>query len=181
LKLVAATSRDAGRCENAKENPMMSTRLAAVVLAASALGAAAPVQSAKIGVLGTGKPIRVNNVQLECTGVGEAEQNRAWLRQYTAMIEVVGGYGQYLANERITLRNRRGAKLLEARCDAPWMLLGLDPGRYTAVVDLSGVAAKKVRFDVVDSGLRKIVIRFPGKMAGREIDRNRHRDARTQS
>jgi len=114
------------------------------------------------------KPTTVNNVGLDCMGVGTRDREHSLARKYSVRVETVGGYGQYLANDDITLRNRRGEQLVDVRCDAPWLMIKLDPGRYGASVEVPGATPKDVWFAASAHGLRNVYVRFPGKMAGQE-------------
>ena len=114
------------------------------------------------------KPTTVNNVGLDCMGVGTRDREHSLARKYSVRLETIGGYGQYLANGDITLRDRRGDKLVDVKCNAPWLMIKLDPGRYGVSVEVPGATPRDVRFAASAHGLRNVYVRFPGKMAGQE-------------
>lgn len=140
------------------------------VLATSALAAlfAGPVQAAVNWALPLDRATDVNNIQFACTGVGGHERQEARWKDYSVKLETVGGYGQYLADEDITVKGRNGDPLLSVKCDAPWVLLRLKPGRYAATIVLPGAPPRQVDFTAPTGGQRDVIVRFPGAMAGRE-------------
>ena len=149
---------------------MTKSNRIAILLSASALslGVGAQAQANTVQSLTIDQPTRVNNIALKCTGVGLNDRKRAQPIGYSVKLEAVGGYGQYLANEDVTLRSGAGAKLLDVTCNAPLVMIKLDPGRYSADVQVPGAGVKDVRFAVSDHGVRDVYVRFPRKMAGRE-------------
>jgi hypothetical protein len=114
------------------------------------------------------KPTSINNIGLDCTGIGTDDREHSRVKNYSVRLETIGGYRQYLANEDITLRNRQGQQLLNVRCDAPWLMIKLDPGRYGASVEIPGAAPKNVWFAASERGLRNVYVHFPSKIDGQE-------------
>ncbi|HTQ13335.1 MAG TPA: hypothetical protein VMH86_05605 [Rhizomicrobium sp.] len=141
---------------------------ALVPLGAAAMPAAMPGTMTRT----TGLPIdRVayrNNVGFVCTGIGNADERSGRWSAYPVKLEAVGGYGQWLAGEHVTLTREDGTQVAQVRCDAPWVLMKLDSGRYRATVDVAGAPRKTVSFTVPASGQRDIVVRFRSKMRGEE-------------
>jgi len=147
---------------------MTKLKFIAALASASALSFAADAAVDTPQRLPIDKATSVNNIRLECTGIGTGDRDRSLANNFSVRLETVGGYGQYLANGDVTLRDRRGAQLLNVRCDAPWLMIKLDPGRYGASVALPGAAPRDVWFAASDRGLHDVFVRFPSKMAGRE-------------
>lgn len=107
----------------------------------------------------------VDGVRVACAGVGqESEANPRWTG-YPVKFEFVGGYGQYLAHERIAVRDRQG-RVVALRCHAPWVMMKLAPGRYRATATIAGGTTKHVRFTVPAHGERRIVLRYRDKTGG---------------
>lgn len=156
---------------------MTRSTILACVLTASAIALSLPVQAEAIRNLPLDQPATVNNVQLVCTGIGNGEEHNARWRNYPVKLQIVGGYGQYLAGEGVVVEGRGGAQLINVRCGAPWVLTRLAPGRYSAAIDMPGARPKNVFFTVSDTHQRDVIVRFPGKIAGREMRPSRVPDA----
>ena len=114
------------------------------------------------------KPTSIKNIGLDCMGVGSRDRERSLAKKYSVRLETVGGYGQYLANADITLKDRHDQPLFSVKCDAPWLMIKLDPGRYGASVVVPGAAPRNVWFAASANGLHNVYVRFPHKMAGQE-------------
>jgi hypothetical protein len=147
---------------------MTHMKFVAALASASLLSFAAQAAVNTPQTLPVDKPTTVNNIGLDCMGVGTRDRDRSLVKDYSVRLETVGGYGQYLASDDITLRNRHGQKLLNVTCDAPWLMIKLDPGRYDASVAVPGATPRDVWFAASDRGMHEVYVRFPGKMAGRE-------------
>ena len=113
---------------------MTHLKFVAALASASFLSFAAQAAVNTPETLPVDKPTTVNNIGLDCMGVSARDRDRSLVKSYSVRLETVGGYGQYLANDDITLRNRQGQQLLNVKCDAPWLMIKLDPGRYGASV-----------------------------------------------
>lgn len=137
--------------------------LVAGALALTGMGTAS---ADTVKTLTPGKITNVRGVEVNCTGIGEEERARAPQKRLPVKLEMVGGYGQYLAGETIMLANARGETLLQTRCDAPWLLMKLPAGHYTAQISLPGANAQSVAFNAPPKGERSIIVRFPALMAG---------------
>ena len=106
------------------------------------------------------RPTRVSGITTACTGIGQMEEsNRRW-QNYPVKLEAVNRHGQYLADEDVTLRGRNGDEILRVRCDAPWVLMRLQPGRYDAVVSVANARPKQIGFAVPRTGQRDVIVRF---------------------
>ena len=115
------------------------------------------------------RPTDVRGVRAACTGIGDREEREIRWNAYPLKLEVVGGYGQYLGDQNVTLVNHDGADVLHVSCDAPWLMMRLQPGRYTAVVRVRHATTKDVNFIVPREGQRDLIVRFPSLMTGQEI------------
>jgi len=156
-----------------EESKMKHSKSAMGMLTACSLtcALAMPAKGVSIDTLPIDRPMTVSNVEFACTGVGDREQHDARWDRYPVKLEAVGGYGQYLAGEEVTLGGADGAASIHVRCGAPWVLMRLAPGRYAATVGVPGANTKHVAFTVPVEGQRRIIVRFPSKTAGREIGR----------
>ena len=150
---------------------MKRSKLVTGALVLCSVSFADPALAASVRNLPIDRPQQIDNIQLACTGVGSREQHNPDWNNYAVKLETVGGYGQYLADERVSLRGRNGTVLADARCGAPWLVMQLDPGRYSATVDVAGATTKHVSFTAPARGQRDVIVRFPSKMEGRERDR----------
>lgn len=109
-------------------------------------------------------PVYVHGVKVACTGVGDREQSEARWSDYPVKFEMVGGYGQWLAGEDITVTGR--GENISLQCGGPWVVMDLEPGRYHATVDIPGARPKQVSFRAPNWGLRDVIVRFPSRMSG---------------
>jgi len=109
----------------------------------------------------------LRGIAVNCTGIGEGARADAPVARLPVKLEMVGGYGQYLAGETVTLKNARGDMMLQTKCDAPWLMMNLPAGHYTARVSLPGAPVKTVAFNAPrNGGERAVMVRFPNLMAG---------------
>lgn len=156
---------------------MKNSNLAVGALTAYSLACAltTPARAVPIESLPIDKPMMVSNIEFACTGVGDREQHDVRWNKYPVKLEAVGGYGQYLGREELTLNGVDGAAPIRVKCEAPWVLMRLRPGHYSASIEVPGAIEKHVVFAVPAKGQRGIVVRFPSKTAGRDVDRVRGR------
>ncbi len=146
---------------------MNATKTIVAALSASALGLcfAMPAHAQSIRDLPLNQPTDVNNVQLACTGLGDREEQNARWDSYPVKLETVGDHGEYLAGEKVTLRGHDG-QMIKVKCDAPWVLMKLEPGRYSATVQSPNGAIKKISVRVPDNrAQRDVIVRFPQQSA----------------
>lgn len=148
-----------------------SQRILAVLLPVSGyllcIGMAA--QASTFQNLPLDRPTEVSGITTACTGIGQMEErDRRWTN-YPVKLEAVNRRGQYLADEDVTLRSRNGGEILRVRCDAPWVLMRLQPGSYEAVVSVSKASRQQVDFDVPRRGQRDVIVRFSNASAAHEL------------
>lgn len=106
----------------------------------------------------------VSGVQVMCGGTGSDEADPRYAN-YPAKIEVAGGYGQWLGNNRIAISG--GGQNITAQCSGPWFMAQLQPGRYTVSVT-HGTTSHTARLSVAANGQHKIVVRFPELQKGKD-------------
>ena len=124
--------------------------------------------SAAVHNLPVDRSTSVMGVKIACTGIGRREENETRWRYYPVKLEAVGGYGQHLEDEEITLQSPNHAEPLHIKCNAPWVLMRLEPGRYQATVSLPNAPAQQVSFAVPREGQLDVIVQFPGLMTGQE-------------
>lgn len=104
-------------------------------------------------------PSQVGGIEAVCTGVGlPARQDARW-SAYPLKIEIAGQHGQYLGD--VTMAIASGEKeILRMRCDGPWILLRLPPGRYQVQAETEGKTAQSSAL-VPQTGQARVILRFP--------------------
>lgn len=110
----------------------------------------------------------VSGVTVACTGIGQGEEAEARWNAYPVRLQAVGAYGQYLGDVNLTLRNCDGSQFLDVGCAGPWMMLQLQPGRYSGTMTAPGTYAHHLWFSAPKHGQRDIIVRFLSKTTGRE-------------
>jgi hypothetical protein len=134
---------------------MLAYAIAAVLLASAQSVPAAPAANAPLDV-----ETRLNGVDIACTGIGlEARADPRW-GSYGVRIELSNSRNEYLSDGVITLRDGSGRPLLSARCDAPWLLLRLPPGRYSVEATLPDAAPRSSAFIAPRTGQLRVVLQF---------------------
>jgi hypothetical protein len=94
-----------------------------------------------------------------CTGIGDSKWDPRW-SDYPAKIVFAAGTGVYLADIQAVIRTRDGALVFEGHCYAPWLMVGLPPGRYTVIGSAQGYT-RSADFVVHADKQTFIVVRFP--------------------
>jgi len=126
----------------------------------AALGCAATARAQDDAALPVDEPITIDGIEVVCTGVGdEARYDPRW-QTYSVRIEFAGGDAQYLADLEIAVSDRTGAPIVQARCNSPWFLAELPPGKYTVAGTFEGLT-KTANFTAPQSGQARVVVRFP--------------------
>jgi hypothetical protein len=109
-------------------------------------------------------PSTVGDLEAVCTGVGlDSRQNPDWT-VYPLKIEVAGQGGQYLGDTTLTL-SQDGKELAAVKCDGPWILFRIPPGRYQLQAETEGKTIQSPAF-VPTGGQGRIILRFP-ELGGR--------------
>ena len=104
----------------------------------------------------------VDGIQAACTGVGDQQENSSRWRQYPVKIVVSGTNHQFFAGETVSVTKSDGTQVAQMTCNAPWVLMKLDPGSYHATVDLPGHPTKTVAFNAPSRGQREVNVVYTG-------------------
>jgi hypothetical protein len=103
----------------------------------------------------------VGGIPVACTGVGdEANDDPRW-PAYSTRIEFANSRAEYLSDVDISIANANGVTLLSVRCESPWFLAKLNPGRYTVTAVFDDRLTKTVRFSAATHGQARTIVRFP--------------------
>lgn len=81
-----------------------------------------------------------NQVKFVSGGVGEDSDARmqALTKDYNLRLLFAAKDGHYLADVAVKITNERGAKVLDAVSDGPWLLANLAPGKYEITATYEG-------------------------------------------
>ncbi|MGD0193084.1 MAG: hypothetical protein ABSD74_20295 [Rhizomicrobium sp.] len=151
---------------------IFTQRILAIMLPVSAFALCigmAGAHAADLSALPIDHPTQVSGVETACTGIGDREEQESRWKAYPVKFEAVGGYGQWLADENVTVRSRGGATDVSVRCNAPWLLMRLKPGRYDVTMQVPNTTAQEKAITVSAHGQRDVIMRFKSYMAGREV------------
>ena len=110
---------------------MVTRMLIAAILVAAQAASAADLAPSSPG------PVRSG-------GVGE-EERQALERDARYNLKVIAARrdGAYLADVGVTIVDQRGAEVLAARMEGPWLLAELPPGRYRVLGEYHGTMQKR--------------------------------------
>lgn len=105
--------------------------------------------------------ITINGTQVACTGIGdEAISDPRW-PAYSVRTEFADGKAEYLSEMDISIATAKGVTILKARCDGPWFLAKLRPGKYKVSATFDGRLTKTARFTAPAGGQSRTIVRFP--------------------
>jgi hypothetical protein len=145
------------------ENSMIATtmRRAFAALSAGGLLAAAAASAEPVTVPLDGET-QVGGVAAACTGVGQTKLDPKW-RGYSVRVEFADAQSAYLADVEAVVSQADGTPVADVRCEGPWVLFKLPPGRYHVQGSLTGSAAKPQNAAVAApaSGQARVVLHFP--------------------
>ena len=115
----------------------------------------------------------VNGVETVCSGIGKGDETSPPSNGYPVKFEMVGGYGQWLGNERLTISGN-GMQDISVQCSGPWVLMKLNPGNYSVTADVPGAGSKTQKVTVPATGTREVIFRFTNLQQGQspEHDQN---------
>ena len=144
----------------------MTNQTLSRAMAAIATGAALAVASSAAA-----QPVRVPldhettiaGVGVACTGIGQTKDDPKW-KAYPVLVEYAGPGGELLANATLILSDAKGAEVLSASCEGPWILLKLPPGKaYKVDGQVGRTAATTVSAKVTapSHGQTRFVLNFP--------------------
>jgi hypothetical protein len=128
-------------------------------LALAAITAYATARADDADALPADERIEVNGFALACTGVGDEARNDPRWREFSLRIEFANRDAQYLSDIDVKLSDASG-DLFAVRCESPWLLADMPPGKYTVTGAFEGIA-KTVKVSAPATGQARIVIRFP--------------------
>lgn len=148
---------------------MMTKTTLLIPLAASLmLGTAAFAQSnmdprqSTNGGMAIDQETSVNGIPAACTGVGDQQENSARWSAYPVKVVVSGTGHQFFSGETVSITKSDGSQVAQMTCNAPWVLMKLEPGAYHATVDLPGHGAKTVAFTAPARGQREVNVIYNG-------------------
>jgi hypothetical protein len=101
-----------------------------------------------------------SGLQYVCTGIGESKFDPQW-ETFPLKLVVATVEGGYLADFTATIADGSGAPVFDAHCLAPWMLVNLPAGNYTATLTARGIHEKTVDVEI-GSGQNEITVHFEG-------------------
>ena len=110
------------------------------------------------------EPVRVNNVDIVCTGESLDMRGDPRWNDYALKIEFAGPGGQYVGGETANIA-QNGKDLLNVTCAGPWLLFQLPPGRYDVTAKLGEQEARSAAF-VSKHGQGHIILRFLDQVTG---------------
>jgi hypothetical protein len=110
-------------------------------------------------------PVDVNGYQLACTGIGDEAQTDPRWKAFPVRLEFAGGKAQYLADVEATVFDAAGKELFKVRCDSPWLLAKLEPGKYRVQGSFRNLV-KSSNFMAPKKGQARIIVRFPEIVGG---------------
>lgn len=133
--------------------------------AARPLGNATPGEAAS-GSLPIDQVTDVQGTQVACSGIGKGDETNPQFAGLPTRFMVVGGYGQWLGHETLQIASKNGGQNISVKCSGPWVLMKLDPGRYSVTASVPDAGTKTVSITVPASGRSETTIRFPNAMQG---------------
>lgn len=118
------------------------------------------------------KPQVQGDVTYLCGGIGEEEARymKSEARGYDMMLTFASQSGSYLANVNVDLRDAKGRPVLQAKCDAPIMLIDVPKsGTYRIRADAAGYTlnrtAKVTAKEKKSARLAAVVLTWPQQVA----------------
>jgi hypothetical protein len=132
-----------------------------VCAAVASVLAGMTVRADDANTLPVDRPTTVNGIEVACTGIGEEAQSDPRWPDYAVRIEFADGQAQYLADMDVTIADGNGEVLFHLRCDSPWFLAKLAPGKYTVTGSYQDRLTKTAKFAAPVKGQARIVVRFP--------------------
>ena len=101
-----------------------------------------------------------SGLQYVCTGIAESKFDPQW-EAFPLKLVVATVEGDYLGDFTATIADGSGATVFDAHCLAPWMLVNLPAGHYTATLTTRGTFRKTVDVEV-GSGQNEVTVHFEG-------------------
>jgi hypothetical protein len=136
-------------------------------MAVAAVTACATARADDANTLPPDQPAEVNGIEVACSGVGdEARTDPRW-PAFAVKIEFANRDAEYLSDIDVTVSSAADSEVLfHVRCETPWVLAKLPPGKYTVAGTYEGIT-KTAKLTAPASGQARIVVRFP-EIAGEQ-------------
>lgn len=132
---------------------------AALLLGVSTFAAPSPAMAQS--VVPVDVETQLGGIDVACTGIGaDARAELRW-QAYGVRVEFSNARNEYLVGGEVTVRDARGVVLLDARCDAPWLLMRLAPSGQYVVEGRMGPEVKSARVTPPRTGQMRVVLQFP--------------------
>jgi len=113
------------------------------------------------------EPALIGGIETVCGGVTLNDRKDTKWRAYSVRLEFVGKGGQYLGDERVTVKGNDHE--ISVDCLGPWVLMKLPAGSYDVAADVADAGQKAAKVRVPARGQVVSYFRFPN--AGGEITR----------
>jgi hypothetical protein len=108
-----------------------------------------------------------NGIKYACTGVGDAKDDPKWAN-YAAKLMFTTGGRAYVSYVQVKIKDASGKVVLVTDCDAPWLVMNLQPGTYSVTATALKKYIKTVSFTVGGGKQSSLAIRFPEITEGME-------------
>ena len=100
-------------------------------------------------------------IEFVCTGIGQDQRDDQRWNRYPLKLEFTNRDGDYLGDVQVRVKNGDGTTVLEAHCQAPWLIADLKAGAYTATVMAEGAMQKTIDFEVKSGDKQtRVVVSF---------------------
>jgi hypothetical protein len=136
------------------------SRSISAITAVSALASAAAAQPVHVPL---DHETTIAGIGVACTGIGQTKNDPKW-QAYPVLVEYAGPGGELLANATLMLSDAKGAPVLSAWCEGPWILLKLPPGKAYKVdgqVGHTATVTVSARVRAPSHGQARVVLNFP--------------------
>lgn len=136
--------------------PMLAFALAT----ATVLPVAAPADDMSAAPPNDTVQMSASGLRYACTGIAESKFDPQW-EAFPLKLVVATVEGGYLGDFTATIADGSGATVFDAHCLAPWMLVDLPAGNYTATLTARGTYEKTIDVEV-GSGQNEVTVHFEG-------------------
>ncbi|HKY61781.1 MAG TPA: hypothetical protein VJR29_00020 [bacterium] len=116
--------------------------------------------SAALAQVPQDQELNYQGLKYACTGVGESKEDPRWAN-YSAKLMFTTGGRAYVSFIQVKIENAQGKLVLEADCDAPWVLAQLPEGSYTIKATADRKYPKSAKLQVGGGKQAELAIRFP--------------------
>jgi hypothetical protein len=136
------------------------SRCIAAIAASAVFATAAAAQPVHVAL---DHEATIAGIGVACTGIGQTKNDPKW-QAYPVLVEYAGPGGELLANATLTLSDAKGAPVLSAWCEGPWILLKLPLGKAYKIdgqVGRTATATVSARIVAPSHGQARFVLNFP--------------------